>query len=442
MRHLWLYTIFLLAACAPSTYYNGGTGTNQPSTKSVGDQLYRALDKLTNQMVESMESENKKTVAVVEFSNLNGSVSAFGRFMAEKLISKLFETRRFKVIERSLLNKVIEEYKLSQTGITAPELAEQLGKLLGVEAIITGTITDMGGDFDVNARIIDTHSGGLLAASSVLVAKDEMVLQLLQMEYKNDGLPVPTSPGSPAAPNNEFTRLPAGVFTSAIEVDTQVLIKLDPVYEIARKEHDVQLAGNRLIWQNLGEKKHVAYIHTNGKIIILSQSQLSSQNDMEAFRNSFVKIADYIMKVNVDLNKEIRNQAWQQGITVYNYERNTYKRLMGYLRGESIIKVPKINLKQATLFVFADGWNNRVYIDGEKIARWSGRASQISDVTQFMYYGDHKFDIKQYGGTRPFFIFEFFVESSQENITITDNRDFNIRDSVPCYSINELLLPN
>lgn len=436
MRHLIAITLLFFLACGPSTYYNGRTGMDQTSNKSMGEQLYRALDKLTNQMVESMESENKKTVAVVEFSNLNGSISAFGRFLAEKLISKLFETRRFKVIERSLLNKVIEEYKLSQSGVTAPELAEQLGKLLGVEAIITGTITDMGGDFDVNARIIDTRSGGLLAASSVLIAKDEMVLRLLQMEYQTPGQPVSD------APDNTFTKLPAGVFSSAIEADTKVLIKLGPVYEITRKENDVQLAGTRLIWQNLGERRHLAYIHTNGKIIILSKTPLSSQNDMKAFRDSFVKIADYIMRVNVDMNKEIRNHAWQQGITVYNYERNTYKRLMGYLRGESIISIPKMRLKQATLFIFADGWNNRVYIDGEKITRWSGRASKTMDVTQYMFYGDHKFDIKQYGGTRPFFIFEFFVESTPENITITNNRDFNIRDSVPCYSINELLLPN
>ena len=372
----------------------------------------------------------------MSFLILGGSVSAFGRFLAEKLISKLFETRRFKVIERSLLNKVIEEYKLSQAGVTAPELAEQLGKLLGVEAIITGTITDMGGDFDVNARIIDTRSGGLLAASSVLIAKDEMVQRLLQMEYKIPGQPITNSP------ENEFTKLPSGVFSSAIEVDTKVLIKLGPVHEIARKENDVQLAGSRLVWQNLGERKHVAYIHTNGKIIILSQTPLSSQSDMEAFRNSFVRIADYIMRVNVDMDKEVRNNAWQQGITVYNYERNTYKRLMGYLRGESVISVPKMNLKQVTLFIFADGFNNRVFLDDEKVTRWSGRASKIMDVTQHMFYGEHKFDIKQYGGTRPFFIFEFFVESNPENITISNNRDFNIRDSVPCYSINELLLPN
>ena len=69
MRHIILLAVMLILACSPSAYYNGGNGLDQNNNKSMGEQLYRALDKLTNQMVESMESENKKTIAVIEFSN-------------------------------------------------------------------------------------------------------------------------------------------------------------------------------------------------------------------------------------------------------------------------------------------------------------------------------------------------------------------------------------
>jgi len=437
MRHLVVTLFILMLACGRPAYYNGETGFQYDSDKMIGDQLYRALDKLTNQMVASMESEQKKSVAVIEFSHLNGTISGFGRFLAEKLISKLFETQRFKVIERSLLNKVIEEYKLSQSGVTAPEMAEQLGKLLGVDAIISGTITDMGGGFDVNARIIDTRSGGLLAAASVVVAKDEMVRRLLEME---DLQPI-REPTTMPAPAPEYTPLPAGTFTSAIEVDTRVLIKLEPVYELARKKHEIKLANNRLVWQNLTERNLIAFIHSSGKIIILSADPLSSQADMEAFRSAYVTISNYIIRVNVDLNKSVRNRAWERDLTVYNYERNTYKRLMGYLQGEAIISVPRMNMKQVSLFVYADGWNNRIFIDDEQIARWSGKGSKSMDVTRHLIVGDHSLNIKQYGGTRPFFVLEFFVESTPLNVRISNEKNLNLSDSIPCYSISELRLP-
>lgn len=436
MRFLIALLLILTLACGQSAYYKGGNGYYSDSEKMIGVPLYRAIDKLTNQMVEGIESQNKTTVAVIEFSNLNGSISAFGRFLAEKLISKLFETRRFKVIERNLLNKIIEEYELSQSGVTTPELAEQLGKLLGVEAIISGTVTDMGGGFDVNARIIDTRTGGLMAAASVIIAKDEMVMRLLQMDYTSSW----QSNKQPSKSN--YTQIPTGAFNSALEIDTKVLINLSPVFELAQKEHDVKLMGNRLVWQNLGDRNLAAYIHANGKIIILSEQPLSSQVDMNAFRTAYVTVTNYIIKVNVDMNKEIRNYAWRKGLTVYNYERNTYKRLMGYLRGDAVIKVPQMNIKQVTLFVFADGWNNRIYLDSKKIARWSGKNSKTMDVSQYLIHGEHKFQIKQYGGTRPFFVFEFYVESASQNITITNRKDVNLRDSVPCYTIADLRLPN
>ncbi len=433
------YWIFLGAlvwlTCALPPWQRREDDPRQTPDQTVGDPLYRALDKLTNQLVSGIEAQNKKTLAVIEFSNLDGSVSAFGRFFAEKLISKLFETRRFNVIERNLLNKVIEEYQLSQTGVTTPELAEQLGKLLGVDAIITGTITDMGSGFDINSRIIDTRTGGLMSAASVLVIKDEMVLKLLETDDHEPGvIPKPEAP--------EATRLPSGAFTSAVEVDTKVLIKLDPVYELARKTHAVKLVGNRLIWENMGTRNDVAYVHKNGKIIVLSEQPLSSQEDMEEFRSIYVRIIDFIIKVNIDMNKSIRNRAWENAITVYNYERNTYKRLSGYLRGAARVRVPKMNVKQITLFVFSDGYNNRVFMDAQRLAQWNGRGSRNLEVTHYLYYGDHTLEIKLYGGTRPYFIFEFFVESTTQNVTLTNDGDLNLQDSVPCYSISDLVLPN
>jgi len=100
-----------------------------------------------------------------------------------------------------------------------------------------------------------------------------------------------------------------------------------------------------------------------------------------------------------------------------------------------------ITIKQVSLFIYADGWNNRIYLDGERIARWSGKGSDRIDVTKFMYFGDHVFEIKQYGGSRPFFIFEFYVESSPLNITVTNKADLNIRDSVDSFAIDDLVLP-
>jgi hypothetical protein len=105
----------------------------------------------------------------------------------------LYETKKFKVIERQLLNKVISEQKLSLTGMIDQTSAQKLGKLLGVDAIASGTITDLGESLRVNARLIDTSTGEIFAVAATEIAKDDKVKILTGAGGTG---PTSTSPGT------------------------------------------------------------------------------------------------------------------------------------------------------------------------------------------------------------------------------------------------------
>ena len=62
------------------------------------------------------EDGGKATIAVVEFSDLSGAVTNLGRFLAEELITDLLATGKYKVVDRSQLNKVIREHRLRLQG--------------------------------------------------------------------------------------------------------------------------------------------------------------------------------------------------------------------------------------------------------------------------------------------------------------------------------------
>ena len=82
-------------------------------------------------------------------------------------------TGNYKVIERLLLNKAIAEHKLRLQGIVDPKSAKELGKILGVDAIVSGTIADRGDSSRVNARLISTETGEVLSAAAVMVRRDK-----------------------------------------------------------------------------------------------------------------------------------------------------------------------------------------------------------------------------------------------------------------------------
>lgn len=191
---------------------------NFTSVFGAQSSLDQRVSELSQQIATKMSAKQKTTIAVIEFTDLQGRVTDFGRFLAEELITRLYDTEKFKVIERQQLNKVIAEQKLSLTGVVDPASARQLGKLLGVDAIASGTYTDLSQSLKVNARLISTATGEIFAVASTEIFKDESVTRLLAagssatgtVSGANETKPIPLNnpPNAPAAPrvtSKDFT---------------------------------------------------------------------------------------------------------------------------------------------------------------------------------------------------------------------------------------------
>lgn len=146
----------------------------------AASQLDDRLDELTQQITQKMGEKSKKKIAVVEFSDLQGNVTDFGRYLSEELITRLVNSGKFDdVVERRLLAKILSEHKLALTDIVDPSAAQQLGKILGVDAIVSGTVSDLGSSLKVNARLIGTERGSIFAAAATNIVKDEAVNRLM-----------------------------------------------------------------------------------------------------------------------------------------------------------------------------------------------------------------------------------------------------------------------
>jgi TolB-like protein len=197
MRWVALFAVlFSLAPAAPA--------------RAAQDGLNKRVDELSQQIAAKMTAKQKTTVAVVEFTDLQGNTTDFGRFLAEELITRLMETEKFRVVERQLLNKVIAEQKLSLTGVVDPGSAKQLGKILGVEAIVAGTVTSLSQSLKVNARLISTETGEIFSVASAEIFKDESVTGLLT---GGGAAPTPAARPSPQpATPNKIRPLRAGDF--------------------------------------------------------------------------------------------------------------------------------------------------------------------------------------------------------------------------------------
>ncbi len=153
--------------------------TGQGSPAPAQEDLQGGLQSLVSQMIASMEQQHKQKLAVLDFTRLDGSLDNFGRYLAERLITSMFMTHKFAVMERRQLDKILAELRLNLSDVIDPKNAKRLGRLHGVDAIATGSVTVLEESVEVNARLIESESGKVFSVATVRFAKDKDVAALL-----------------------------------------------------------------------------------------------------------------------------------------------------------------------------------------------------------------------------------------------------------------------
>lgn len=88
--------------------------------------------------------------------------------VVEQMMTTFYGLNRFKLFERSQLEKILEEQKLGMSGILDASTAAEIGKGIGVDAIVLGSVTRSGGNIAIDARLIDTET------AQIITAQDEM----------------------------------------------------------------------------------------------------------------------------------------------------------------------------------------------------------------------------------------------------------------------------
>lgn len=101
------------------------------------------------------QAPTKRRIAVLDFDyatvhqyvyDVFGSDQDIGKGIADMLVSNLVRNGTYSVIERKQLDQVLREQNFQQSGRADPSSAVQLARLLGVDAIIIGSITQFGRD--------------------------------------------------------------------------------------------------------------------------------------------------------------------------------------------------------------------------------------------------------------------------------------------------------
>jgi len=112
--------------------------------------------------------EEPIVVGIIEFDEKTGiDQENAAVVIPEILITHLKNIGKYKLAERVLLQKVLEEQELQVSGITDEETAAKVGQIFGLDAFIVGSAMKVGENITISGRVIDTQTGEIIAAGAI-----------------------------------------------------------------------------------------------------------------------------------------------------------------------------------------------------------------------------------------------------------------------------------
>ena len=116
------------------------------------------LTLVNGQEIESGLKEGKSTAAVLDFEG-SGITIQEAQVLTQRLGSELVQTKALIMVERNQMSEIMQEQGIQQSGCTSQECAAEIGNILGVKKMITGSFGKIGDAYTIEARIFSVESG-------------------------------------------------------------------------------------------------------------------------------------------------------------------------------------------------------------------------------------------------------------------------------------------
>jgi TolB-like protein len=113
-------------------------------------------------------SDARVSVAAMEFQSLQNLAEFDGLKLgiADAFAASLARSGRFRVVERTQLDRALQELDLNQTDRIDAATAQRIGRLIGAQYMIVGSFQVIGGQIKISARLMRVETAEIVRADS------------------------------------------------------------------------------------------------------------------------------------------------------------------------------------------------------------------------------------------------------------------------------------
>ncbi|MGC9312063.1 MAG: CsgG/HfaB family protein [Sediminispirochaetaceae bacterium] len=136
------------------------------SMASAEDVTEEIAWEIVDRAYEQPELFSGKTLAVYYFTD-EGEKSGISDYLIDTLTSQIAQALReeeldLKVVSRQVLDRIMKELEFQLSALADEENQVRIGRQMGADIILTGTVTPINGDYRINAQLIEVESGAVL----------------------------------------------------------------------------------------------------------------------------------------------------------------------------------------------------------------------------------------------------------------------------------------
>lgn len=245
--------------------------TNAPARATKSTQTTGSGQATAPGQATSPAKPAKPRVAVLPF-NVRGNLGIpdAGASIAEMLNGALAATGRYTLVERVLLQQLLEEQELQSSHLADEATLAEAGRLHGVEAIVSGTVIQWGETITLVARMIDTNTGVIRSSAEIKTKnRDSIPEQIDLLARKLLGPVAVPSPGQPKTAGGAAARTaPDGALPNPARL--AIILLPGPNYRLGQEMRfrvSSQEAGHLLVLDlNAGGELSQVYPMDGGEI--------------------------------------------------------------------------------------------------------------------------------------------------------------------------------
>jgi TolB-like protein len=175
-KNAFLLSVLLMMSIGSVAFAGGG--------KEQG----KSLDTAIAEAAAQIEAEIEQGAKVAPFS-FNSPADQFSEYVLDELSADLVMGKKLVIVDRANLDSIRSELDFNLSGEVDDKAAQEAGRMLGAQVIVTGSLTSIGNTYRLALRAITVESAEVVVLYRSDIANDSRVKALLAGGKSGNGAP-------------------------------------------------------------------------------------------------------------------------------------------------------------------------------------------------------------------------------------------------------------